>query len=200
MKTFVIALLALAFIPSMPAADLKIAVVDMRRAISEYIKGKELMDAAKAKADKFIKERNERLQKLNELGEAASKLQKKAQDSVLSAAERAKAGAQLEAKAKELRELQNEARKFEQDGTGDLRQEETEVRSKILGVLTENVNKIGKAGGYNLVLDQTGASLGGIPVALFVDGLPDLTDELIKTVNAGATPAKTEEVQKPAGK
>lgn len=197
MKTLLISLFSFACLSHLSAADLKIAVVDMKRAFGEYQKGKESASVVKANADKFMEERKERYEKYKGLGEDAGKLQKKAQDSVLSQGERAKASAQLETKVKELRSLEADIKEFEQRRTTQLRQEEADVRTKIMEEMTTVVNAMAKAGGYNLVLDKTGASMGGIPVALYVDGITDLTEDLIKELNKDAPAPKGEEVKKP---
>ena len=196
MKTLLTCLFTLALVSSVRAADLKIATIDMKRAFNEYAQGKEDASKVKANAEKFVEERKERYESYKTLGTEVSKLQKKAQDPILSQAERAKAGAQFESKLKGLRELEGEIKEFEQKRTEQLRTEESQVRTQILEVMTAVVQKLGKDGGYNLVLDRAGSGLGGIPTALFVDGLPDLTDDLIKALNKDAPAPKAEETKK----
>jgi outer membrane protein len=200
MKTFVTCLFSLVFISSLSAADLKIAIVDMKRAFGEYAKGKEAAAVVKANADKFMEERKEQYEKYKDMGNDAGKLQKKAQDPILSQGERAKAGAEFEAQVKKLRTLEGEIKEFEQRRTGQLREEESQVRTKILEEMSAVVEKLGKAGAYNMVLDKSGASMGGIPMALYVDGLTDITEDLIKELNKDAPAPKSEEVKKAAAK
>ncbi len=196
MKTLFTCLFSLALLSSAHAADLKIAVVDMKRAFGEYTKGKDAAAKVKANADKFMDERKERYESYKDMTTEVTKLQKKSQDPILAQAERAKAGGQFEAKLKELRGLEGEIKEFEQRRTGQLREEETQVRTKILEEMTAVVEKLGKAGGYNMVLDKSGASMGGIPMALYVDGLTDVTDELVKELNKDAPAPKAEEGKK----
>ena len=195
MKTLLTCLFSFALLSPLHAADLKIAIVDMKRAFGEYTKGKDAAAKVKANADKFMEERKERYDSYKVMTTDAGKLQKKSQDPILSQAERAKAGGQFDAKLKELRALEGEIKEFEQRRTGQLREEETQVRTKILEEMTAVVEKLGKAGTYNLVIDKSGASMGGIPMALYVDGLTDVTDELIKELNKDA-PAAESEVKK----
>lgn len=192
MKKLSLTLLAAIIASSVHAADLKIAIVDMKRAFSEYEKGKESASKVKANGEKFVAERKERYESFQKLSTEVGKLQKKAQDSILSQAERAKAAASFEGKVKELRELQEEIRDFEQRRTGQLREEEMQVRSQILEEMGGVVEKIGKAAGFNLVLDKASVSPGSVPVVLFSDGLTDLTDDLIKELNSGAATKKEE--------
>ncbi len=189
MKTLLTALFSLALITNLSAADIKIAVVDMKRAFGEYTKGKEATMKLKGNADKFVEERKERYGKYKDMSAEVGKLQKKAQDSVLAQSERAKAGAQFESKLKELRAMEGEIKEFEQRRTGQLREEENQVRTQVLEEMTGIVQKLGKDGGHNLILDKSGSGMGGIPVALYAEGLPDLTDDLIKELNKD-TPAK----------
>ena len=195
MKTILALLLTVSFLPALSAADLKIAVIDMKRATNEYTKGKEAAAKLKANADKFGEERKEKYAEFQKEAEGMQNLQKKAQDPILSQSERAKAGAQLQAKVKELRTMEGEIKEFEQRRTGQLREEEGQVRAEILKDLSDVVNKLAKDGGYNLVIDKTGNSISTIPMIMYVDGVPDLTDAVIAEINKGAA-APSEEVKK----
>lgn len=195
MKTILALLLTVSFLPALSAADLKIAVIDMKRATNEYTKGKEAANKLKANADKFGEERKAKYAEFQKEAEGMQSLQKKAQDPILAQGERAKAGAQLQAKVKELRTMEGEIKEFEQRRAGQLREEESQVRAEILKDLSDVVNKLAKDGGYNLVIDKTGNSISTIPIVMYVDGVPDLTDAVITEINKGA-PAPSEEVKK----
>ena len=55
-----------------------------------------------------------------------------------------------------------------------------------------------KPAGYTLVLDISGESANMAPVVLFSSGANDLTDNLIKELNAGAPPM-TRKTRRPPG-
>ncbi|MBL9114972.1 MAG: OmpH family outer membrane protein [Verrucomicrobiaceae bacterium] len=171
------------------AAELKLAVVDMKRALNEYSKGQELASKIKVNAEKFSGERTTKIEEFKKMADGLKALQKKTQDPILSQSERAKAGAELQSKVKDLQSMETEIKEFEQRRAGQLREEESQVRTQILEEMTKVVEKIGKEGGYNAVMDKSGISIGTVPIFMYVDGVPDLTDALIAALNKG-TPSE----------
>jgi Skp family chaperone for outer membrane proteins len=183
------ALLALALTPLAPAAELKLAVVDMKRALNEYSKGQEMAAVIKVNAEKFATERKGKYEEFQKLADVLKGLQKKMQDPILAQAERAKANAQMQAQVKDLQQMEATIKEFEAKRTGQLREEEAQVRTQILQEMTAVVEKIGKDGGYNAVMDKSGISMGTVPIFMYVDGITDLTDSLIAALNKG-TPSE----------
>jgi hypothetical protein len=64
------------------------------------------------------------------------------------------------------------------------RQRRDDIVKEIMGVLTADA----KSAGYTMVLDTSGASANMAPVVLFSNGQNDMTDALIKELNATAPP------------
>jgi hypothetical protein len=63
-------------------------------------------------------------------------------------------------------------------------QRRDDIVKEIMGVLTADA----KAAGYTMVLDTSGASANMAPVVLYSNGQNDMTDALIKELNAAAPP------------
>jgi outer membrane protein len=168
---------------SAPAAELKIAFVDMKKALNEYVAGQAMAERIKENAEKFGAERKAKYDEYKAKAEGGQSLQKKAQDPILAQGERARYMAQLQTLGKELQGMETEIKEFEQKRTTQLRNEESQVRADILKDMTAVMERIGKEGGYNLVLDKSGISMGTVPIIMYSDGLTDLTDQLVAELN-----------------
>ena len=60
------------------------------------------------------------------------------------------------------------------------------MRDKVLVDLQAHVNAAAKAGGYSLVLDTSADSITSTAIVLYHSGENDLTDDVLKQLNAGA--------------
>ncbi len=190
MKTLVTCLfLTLAF--GAQAADLKFGVIDMAKAFSEYQKTKEASEKFKTNVDKATQEVNERWAVYKNMLGDIQKLQKQAQDPILTGEERAKRGAELQEKVKEVRALEQEIGEFQNRRQGQLKQEDVQIRKGLYEEILVVVKDKAKADGYDFVFDKSGVSLSTVPVLLFYKDAVDFTDEVVVELNkdAGAAPA-----------
>ena len=158
------------------AADLRIAVVDMQRALNECDAGRRAKDQVKAKFEKAqdqLKRQREDLDRMKE------DYDKKA--IVLKDDERRNLEKDLEGRSLEFK------RKYE-DFERDLKRTDSELTSGIVQDLYGVVHEYGESHSYSLVLE---ASSG---VLLYSDKTTDITDEIVKIHNSSPhkdrTPAK----------
>ena len=148
------------------AADLKIAVVDMQRALNECDAGRRAKDQVKAKFEKAqdqLKRQREDLDRMKE------DYDKKA--IVLKEDERRTLEKDLESRTLEFK------RKYE-DFERDLKRTDSELTGGIVQDLYGVVHEYGESHTYSLVLE---ASSG---VLLYSDKASDITDEIVKLYNA----------------
>lgn len=198
MKSFIVLALALSVASTVSAADLKIGVVDVAKAFSEYYKTKDANAHLQENATKAKEELNDRLTAYKKLNEDAESLSKEAQDPVLSEQSRAKKRSELQSKVNELRSLDKDIQEFRQRRSDQLQQENMQQRKglydEILKVITEKC----KADGYDLVFDKSGVGASLMPFLLHAkegvttDFTPELIVELNKNAPAGAAAAKAE--------
>ena len=154
------------------AADLRIAVVDMQRALNECDAGKKAKDQVKAK---FEKAQDQLKRQREELDKARDDFDKKAL--VLKEDQRRDMEKEFEAKSLDFK------RKYE-DFQRDLKRTDSELTSGIVEQLYGIVAEIGQQKGYTAIIE---ASSG---VLLYSDKAIDITDEVIKQHNANPNKAR----------
>mgnify|MGYP001811669587 FL=1 len=165
---FALATMVLAGSANIAAAQAKIGVVDLQRAINETEDGRQ----AKRRLTKLFEERQKSLDaKQNSLKAQKESLER--QQGVLSEdAFRKKA----EKFQQELMELQNEYMQYQQE----LSSKEGELTQKILEKMQVILRRIGQTDGYTLIME---ANEGGV---VWVPSNLDLTDILIQRYNKQA--------------
>ena len=148
------------------AADMKVAVVDMQRALNECESGKKAKEQVKSK---FEKAQDQLKRQRDELDKARDDFDKKAL--VLKEDQRRDLEKDFEAKSLDFK------RKYE-DFQRDLKRTDAELTSGIVDQLYGIVAQLGQEKGYTMVFE---ASSG---VLLYNDKTIDITDEVIKLHNA----------------
>ncbi len=164
---------ALLLVAGIARAELRVAVVDMQRALNECDAGKKAKDQVKAK---FEKAQDQLKKQRDELDKARDDFDKKAL--VLKEEQRRDLEKEFEAKSLDFK------RKYE-DFQRDLKRTDSELTSGIVEQLYGIVAEIGQQKGYTMVLE---ASSG---VLLYNDKTIDITDEVIKAHNANPNRAHT---------
>ena len=172
------------------AADLKFGVVDMQKAFAEFHKTKDASGKFKDNVDKAQREVNERWSVYKNLLGEIQKLQKEAQDPIVNNETRAKKGAELQDKAKELRALEQEIGEFQNRRQGQLKQEDLQIRKGLYDEIIAIVKDKAKLENYDFVFDKSGISLTTVPVLLYYKDAVDFTDQVVVELNKDA-PADT---------
>lgn len=150
-------------------AELRIAVVDLQRALNECDAGKKAKEQVKAK---FEKAQNQLKKEREDLDKARDEFEKQA--ILLKDDDRRNRERELENRTLDFK------RKYE-DMQRDLKRTDGELTSGIIEQLYGIVSDYGKAQGYTLVLE---ASSG----LLYADKALDITDAIVKIQNSGKTP------------
>ena len=174
----VAALVCLAVAAPVRAAELRIAVVDMQRALNECEAGKKAKDQVKAK---FEKSQEDLKRQREDLDRRKDEYERKA--TVLKEEERRNLEKDLETRTLDFK------RRFE-DFQRDLKRTDAELTSTIVEDLYGVVRDYGAKNTYSLVLEASSGAL------LYGDRALDITDEIVKLYNA--SPKRTSS-SKPAG-
>ncbi len=179
---------------SLQAADLKIGVIDMSKVFQEFHKTKTAAEKYKGNYEKASQEMNERSTAYKNLANEAQKLQKMAQDSIITPEQRAKYGADFNDKMKELRSMEMEMQEFAERRQTQLKQEDMSIRKGLYEEILDVVRARAKKDAFDFVFDKTGVSLSTVPIILHVreGAATDLTDQLIVELNKDAPPPGTE--------
>jgi outer membrane protein len=151
-------------------AEIRIAVVDLQRALNECDAGKKAKEQVKAK---FEKAQNQLKKEREELDKARDDFEKQA--ILLKDDDRRNRERELENRTLDFK------RKYE-DMQRDLKRTDGELTSGIIEQLYGIVSDYGKQQGYTLVLE---ASSG----LLYADKALDITDAIVKIQNSGKVPA-----------
>jgi outer membrane protein len=146
-------------------AEMRVAVVDMQRALNECDAGKKAKDQVRAK---FEKAQNELKKEREDLDKARDEFEKKS--ILLKEDERRDRERELENRTLDFK------RKYE-DMQRDLKRTDAELTSGIVEQLYGIVSEYGKQQGYTLVLE---ASSG----LLYADKALDITDAIVKIHNS----------------
>ncbi|MFN7563358.1 MAG: OmpH family outer membrane protein [Prosthecobacter sp.] len=187
------------------AADLKLAVIDMKKAFEDFHKTQEAAETYKGNYNKAAGEMRERQDAYKKLTSDMQQLDKKARDTILTPDQRQKAIAELNEKMKEARALEAEMQEFAERRIGQLKQEDMKIRQTLYEEISTVVRDHALKSGYDMVFDKTGVSLSTVPIVIFVKetAATDITSQVIVELNKnapapGAAAAKPAEAAAPA--
>lgn len=181
--TFVLAA-ALVALPSGAFAQLKVAVIDLQTVFKEYYKTKEADDELKSSFSDYQKTYKDMLEDYQKMVEEAGKIREDANNDVLAEKVRNEKRKILQAKVQEIRAYERKLKEFEITRRRQIEEQGARMRKKIVEDITAAVQNVSKSKAYNLVMDTSGSSITGTPVVMYSQGLDDLTQDVISSVNA----------------
>ncbi len=158
-------LLVTTFASSAWAQSVKIAYVDLQRALLEVEDGK------KAK-NRLKKEFDQKQKQLDKKQEAVKKMKEDLEQQAMMLSEEAK-----RAKAMELQKQMYELQQLYLELQGDLSKKEAEATKEIFERMGKIIEKLGKEKGYDMILERTESSV------LYAKPGLEITDEVIKRYN-----------------
>jgi Skp family chaperone for outer membrane proteins len=180
------------------AAEQKIAMFNLHKAFESYYKTIQSNAALHLEVAEVDKERTQMVDNARKHEEDWRKLIDKANDQAVSADEREKSKQAASQKYAELESDKQSINEFDRMATARLREKQNlrrdDLVKEIVGVLTAHA----KAGGYSMVFDNSGESANLVPVVLYTSGQDDLTDGIIKELNAAAPPGSLVDTNAPA--
>jgi Skp family chaperone for outer membrane proteins len=186
LRTIVLTISLLAFLSVPALAQTKIGTVDLRKLFDGYWKTKQAQVALndrKAQLDKDDKGMRDDLKKG---GDAYQKLLEQANDQAISADERDRRKATAADKLRELQDSKNAIDTFERQAQITLSEQGQRMRENILTEIKAAVSTQAKAAGYSLVIDAAAESANATTAVVYSNGENDLTDAVLKQLNAGA--------------
>ena len=180
-------------------AQATFAVVDMKKAFDAFYEMKQAEAQIKDRAadsDKVYKGMIEDYKKANE---EYRKLVETSNDQAVSAEERDRRKKNAETKLMEIQEIEKSVKQFEAQARTTIGEMEKRMRDNIVRKIRDVVNAKAKAGGYQLVFDTAAQTVYQTPFILYSNGQNDLTDAVIKEINASAPPGAVDQAA-PAAK
>ena len=164
--SWVMGIVLLGFIESIWAADLKIAYVDIRKAVNESNSGKEAKKSITKDVEKAEHLNAEKQKELQTMKETLEK-----QAPMLTTDARA-------AKEKEFQSKLRDYQRWVDDNQKEIQQKTMEMNQSVVIGLQKVIEKIGTDEGYTLILEKNEN------IVLFATKAIDITDRVIKLFDA----------------
>jgi outer membrane protein len=162
---------------------LKIGAVNMQRAFKEYNKTKDAdakINEAKTAATKEYNDRAEAYKKA--LGEIDA-LNKQLDAPALSADAKTQKAKERDDKIANIKNMEREMNDFRQTRERQLQEQAMRMREGIVKEITDVVIEKVKANNLDLVFDNSGMSLNGVPVLMYSHDNIDFTNDVITVLN-----------------
>jgi outer membrane protein len=167
---------------------LKIATVDVQRLFKEYHRTQEARKEINVERARLQKDGNDRLAHIRELDTALQRMRKELDDPSVAESRKQSVFSEWRAKQQEGIALERERRDFLQRRNQALNEKMVQRMRGILDEVRRRVEELAKAGDFDYVFDQSGLSTTQVPFFLVSRGSTDLTDRLLKDLNAGHSP------------
>lgn len=165
-------------------AQTRIGTVDLRKVFDNYWKKKQAEAQLKDRQIDMEKEDKNMLEDYKKMKDDYQGLLTSANDQAVSPEERDKRKKAAEDKLKQMKDLEETVRQYETQARNTLLDQSQRTRSKILDEIRNVVSARAKAAGYALVIDTASESANATPVVLFTSNENDITDAIIKELNA----------------
>jgi len=180
------AVFLMTFLGGSALAETKIATVDLRKLFDNYYKTKlaqaDIQDR-KAQLDKDDKAMRDDFKKASD---EYQQLLGQANDQAISGDERTRRQQVAADKLKQLQDRKNTIDSYERQAQATLSEQLQRMRDNVLVDIQAAVADKAKAGGYSLVLDTDAKSTTSTDIVLYHGSENDLTDAVLKQLNAGA--------------
>lgn len=192
-NTFWAAILAMALVQTAlvetataAAAETKIATVDLKKVFEGHFKTRLANASLQDEANGLLKERKGLIDDYQKSADDYKKALDEANNQALSADEREKRKKDAEGKLIKVNDLRQSLEQFEKTATSNLEEKKRLAKDKILGEIRAVVATQAKAAGFTLVLDSASEGISNTGVVLYTNGANDITDAVLKELNANA--------------
>ncbi len=188
LRTLIPAILLLALTSAPALAQTKVATVDLKKLFENYYKTKLATAAVQQRADQLDKDYASMAADLKKHSDEYQSLLESANDQAVSQDERDKRKLQADDELKSLEDQKAAIEQFERQAQVTITDQRQRMRDDILTEIKKAVSDKAKTAGDTLVLDTAAQTVNGTPAILFTAGDNDLTDAVLKELNAGAPP------------
>ena len=181
-------------------AETRIGTVDLRKVFEGYWKKKQAEAQLKDRQADMEKEDKNMLEDYKKMKEEYQTLLSNANDQAASPEERERRKKSAEDKLKQLKDLEDTIRQYETQARSTLLDQSQRTRSKILEEIRTVVRAKAQAAGFSLVIDTASESANQTPFVLFTNNENDITDLILKELNAAAPADLSKNEEKPSDK
>jgi len=184
LRKMVLALFLTALLDGTTFGHSRVGTIDLKKAFDTYWKRKEALATLNDEKNDLEKDFKNMVDDAKKAREAYQKLLSDASDSAISSEERDKRKKLAEDKFKQVREKEDDATRFQRDAGARLDERQKRFTDTLVNEIRNVISAIAKSHGLAQVLDVSS------PVVLYTNGDNDITDEVIKQLNANAPAAK----------
>ncbi|MEO6053857.1 MAG: OmpH family outer membrane protein [Chthoniobacterales bacterium] len=167
-------------------AQMKVGTISMEKVLTDYYKTKEAQGKLQDVEKSAQKELDDRLATFKSLLEEVKKLEADANNSALSKDKIDDTRKQFQAKANELRSMEQELNDFKKLRQNQLQDQMIRMRKGIIDEILKVVTDKVKAENYDLVFDRSAISATGTPVVIFARDDMDFSGAIVTILNKNA--------------
>jgi len=186
LRTIFPAVLLLTFLSGSALAQTKVATVDLGSVFTNYFKTKLAQASIQDRATQLDKDDKSMKDDLQKAADEYQQLLQQANDQAISAEERGRRQQTATDKLKQLNDRRAAIDQYERQAQTTLNDQRQRMREKILADIQVAVNAKAKAGGYALVIDKSAQAASLTSIVSYSAPEIDLTDDVLKQLNAGA--------------
>lgn len=172
------------------AAELKVAVVDTARILKEYYKTDLAETHIQRQIEDFSAEREKLMAQHKKLKQDFEALRAEAANKALTEEAREKKKELAEDKLTAVIEFENTIRDRAANRKKELEGEGRKIQLELAKSIKTAITGCSQKGGYTLVLADGGLLGNGLESVLYADSKMDITDEVLKVLNADKPAAK----------
>ncbi len=169
-------------------AQTRIGTVDLVKVFNDYWKTKQSKLALEESRNELKKEFETMQEAHKKLALEFQKLVTDANDQAVSSEEREKRKKALEPRAKELRDSEESLKQYLARNETDLKMKTERMMETVIKDIKSVIAARARTGGYTMVVDVSAKSLAQTEVVLYTTGDSDITDAVVKELNAAAPP------------
>jgi len=166
------------------AAELKVAVVDTTRILKEYYKTDLAERHIRDQLEDFSSERDKLLAQHKKMKQEFESLRSESENKALTEEAREKKKEQAEEKLTAVIAFENSIRDKAASRKKELEGEGRKIQSELGRTIKDAIRTTSEKGRYTLVLADGGLLGNGLESVLYVDPKMDITDEVLKILNA----------------
>ena len=179
------------FLATTASAQSRIATVDLQKIFNKYWKREQAEAALKERGAEMDKDYKALMEDYSKTKDDYTKLLAEANDQTVTPDERDKRKTRAEAKLLEVQTAEKTVQTFAGNAREQIDSQKKRMRDTILQEIRTAINAKAKAQSFSLVLDASGETGLGTNFILYTNGENDLTDDILKQLNAAAPPAAT---------
>lgn len=169
---------------SAPAAELKVAVVDTARILKEYYKTDLAERHIQQQLEDFSAERDKLLSQHKKMKQEFEALRTESENKALTEEAREKKKELAEEKLAAVIAFENSIRDKAANRKKELEGEGRKIQGELGRAIKDAIRAVSAKSGFTLVLSQGGMLANGLEAVLYADPKMDITDEVLKILNA----------------